>query len=253
MSSAPDLTSRLLRRERLIVAIGVALLALLSWWFVAADGGGMPADMAAQMPPFGALVLMWWLMMMAMMLPSAAPAILLYAKVREARNNGPGIAQSWIFLCGYIAVWLLFSIGAALAQRLSLGGSMALGNRYAEGALLVAAGAYQLSPLKSACIGACRSPAQFISRHWRPGWEGAIRLGLLHGIYCLGCCWLLMALLFIGGVMNLLWVVGLTLIVAIEKLVPRGVLIGRVAGVVLVGWGLVIAVTPALSRGLPFL
>lgn len=234
------------------MAAGVGLLALLSWWFVVA-GGGMPDSMAQRPPPFGALVLMWWLMMMAMMLPSAAPAILLYARVRQAWNDGPGIAQTWIFLCGYVAVWLLFSLGAALAQRLSTGGSMALDNRYAEAALLAAAGAYQLSPLKSACVGACRSPAQFISRHWRPGWDGAIRLGLMHGIYCLGCCWLLMALLFVGGVMNLLWVLGLTFIVAVEKLAPRGVLIGRVAGVVLVGCGLVIAVTAALSRGLPFL
>jgi predicted metal-binding membrane protein len=180
---------------------------------------------------------MWWLMMMAMMLPSAAPAILLYARVRQAWNDGPGIAQTWIFLCGYVAVWLLFSLGAALAQRLSTGGSMALDNRYAEAALLAAAGAYQLSPLKSACVGACRSPAQFISRHWRPGWDGAIRLGLMHGIYCLGCCWLLMALLFVGGVMNLLWVLGLTFIVAVEKLAPRGVLIGRIAGIALLAWG----------------
>jgi len=236
VSSAPDLTSRLLRRERLIVAIGVALLALLSWWFVAA-GAGMPDSMGAETPPFGALVLMWWLMMMAMMLPSAVPAILLYARVRQAWNNGPAIAQSWIFLCGYLLVWLLFSIGAAIAQRLSIGASMALDNRYAEGALLLAAGAYQLSPLKSACVGVCRSPAQFISRHWRPGWDGAIRLGLMHGVYCLGCCWLLMALLFVGGVMNLLWVVALTAIVAVEKLVPRGALFGRVAGVALIAWG----------------
>jgi predicted metal-binding membrane protein len=236
VSSAPDFTSRLLRRERLIVATGVALLAVLSWWFIVA-GGGMPDGMGGGTPPFGALVLMWWLMMMAMMLPSAVPAILLYARVRQAWNNGPAIAQSWIFLCGYLAVWLLFSIVAALTQCLSIGGLMALDNRYAEGALLLAAGAYQLSPVKSACIGVCRSPAQFISRHWRPGWDGAIRLGLLHGVYCLGCCWLLMALLFVGGVMNLLWVVGLTLIVAIEKLFPRGVLIGRIAGVALIAWG----------------
>jgi predicted metal-binding membrane protein len=115
---------------------------------------------------------------------------------------------------------------------------MAIENRYAEGALLMAAGAYQLSPLKSSCVRVCRSPAQFISLHWRRGWHGAMRLGVLHGLYCLGCCWLLMAVLFVGGIMNLLWVVGLTLIVAIEKLVPRGVLIGKAVGVGLFGWGL---------------
>lgn len=237
VSSAADLTSRLLRRERLIVVGGVALLALLGWWFVA-SGGAMADGMGAGAPPFEALVLMWWLMMMAMMLPSATPAILLYARVRQAWNDGPGIAHTWLFLSGYIAIWLLFSIAAAVAQLL-LCGSMALHNRYAEGALLVAAGAYQLSPLKSACVSACRSPAQFISSHWRPGWQGAIRLGVLHGLYCLGCCWLLMALLFVGGVMNLLWVVGLTLIVAIEKLAPRGELFGRAAGFALIVWGVV--------------
>jgi len=236
VSSAPDFTSRLLRRERLIVLVGVALLAVLSWWFVAA-GGGMADGMGAAAPPFCALVLMWWLMMMAMMLPSAIPAILLYARVRQAWNNGPAIAQSWIFLCGYVAVWLLFSIGAALAQRLSMGGLMALDNRYAKAALLIAAGAYQLSPLKSACVSVCRSPAQFISRHWRPGWDGAIRLGLMHGIYCVGCCWLLMALLFVVGVMNLLWVVALTAVVTIEKLVRNGALLGRAAGIGLLAWG----------------
>jgi predicted metal-binding membrane protein len=212
------------------------LLALLSWWFIA-SGGGMQADMTAGAPPFGAIVLMWWLMMMAMMLPSATPAILLYARVRQAWNNGPAVAHTWLFLCGYVAVWLLFSVGAALAQRLLTGASMAIGNRYAEGALLIAAGAYQLSPLKTSCVSSCRSPARFISSHWRPGWDGAIRLGLVHGIYCVGCCWLLMALLFVGGVMNLLWVVGLTLIVTVEKLLPRGALIGRAAGVALLVWG----------------
>lgn len=236
MSFAPDFTSRLLRRERLIILVGVVLLAVLSWWFVAA-GGGMPDGMGAPAAPFGALVLMWWLMMMAMMLPSAVPAILLYARVRQAWNNGPAIAQSWIFLFGYVAVWLLFSIGAALAQRLSMGGLMMLDNRYAKAAILIAAGGYQLSPLKTACVSVCRSPAQFISRHWRPGWDGAIRLGLMHGIYCVGCCWLLMALLFVVGVMNLLWVVALTVVVTIEKLVPKGALLGRSAGVGLLAWG----------------
>ena len=104
-------------------------------------------------------------------------------------------------------------------------------------AFLIAAGAYQLSPLKAACLRQCRSPAAFLSRHWRPGSGGAVRLGLLHGVYCLGCCWLLMALLFVGGVMNLLWVVTLTAIVAIEKLVPRGDWFGRAAGVAIIGWG----------------
>ena len=237
-SSAPDLTTRLLRRERLIVAGGLALLVLLCWWFVI-GGAGMPRGMAAmQTPPFGALVLMWWLMMLAMMLPSAAPAVLLYAQARQIRGRDVEIAASWIFLAGYLATWFVFSLIASFAQTLLTGPSMALDNRVLEAGVLIAAGVYQLTPLKSACLRECRSPAEFISRHWRPGWDGAAQLGLRHGLYCLGCCWTLMALLFVGGVMNLLWVVGLTLIVAAEKLAPRGEIIGRIAGAALVTWGL---------------
>jgi len=240
VSSAPDLISRALRHERAIVAGGVALLAALSWWLIARGAGvGHAGGMGGlHPPPLAALVLMWWLMMTAMMLPSAAPAILLYARVREQRKVMEAIAQSWVFLAGYLGVWLVFSIAAASMQRLLTGPSMALDNRAADGALLITAGVYQLSPLKSACLRQCRSPAAFLSRHWRPGWDGAARLGFLHGAYCVGCCWLLMALLFVGGVMNLLWVVALTLIVAVEKLVPHGPFLGRAAGAALVAWGL---------------
>ena len=227
-----------MRHERRVVAGGVALLVLLSWWYLF-DGTGMDTGMAAMAPPpFAALVVMWSLMMVAMMLPSAAPAVLLYARVREIRSRDSDIAQTWIFLAGYAAVWLLFSIVAAAAQQVLNGRSMALDVRITNGAMLLAAGLYQLSPLKNACVRQCRSPAQFISRHWQSGWEGAIRLGIRHGAYCVGCCWLLMALLFVGGVMNLLWIAGLTAIVAIEKLAPRGALFGRTIGVALAVWGL---------------
>jgi predicted metal-binding membrane protein len=187
--------------------------------------------------PVAALIVMWWLMMAAMMLPSAAPAILLYARVRDGRNGDVSIARTSVFLAGYLAIWLLFSVPAAFAQRLLTGPSMALDNRLAQCAVLIATGAYQVSPLKSSCVRQCRSPGQFISRHWRPGWQGALRLGLMHGAYCVGCCWMLMALLFVGGVMNILWVVALTVIVATEKLVPRGDWLGRAGGVALIGWG----------------
>jgi predicted metal-binding membrane protein len=236
-SSAPDLTTRLLRRERLIVAGGLALLVLLCWWFVI-GGAGMPQDMAAmQTPPFGALVLMWWLMMLAMMLPSAAPAVLLYARVRQMRGGDADIGATSIFLAGYLVAWLVFSVIAATAQTILTGPSMALDNRFMEAGVLLAAGLYQLSPLKAACLRECRTPAEFISRHWRPGWDGAVRLGLGHGFYCLGCCWVLMALLFVGGIMNLVWVVALAALVAVEKLGPFGSLIGRAAGPALIAWG----------------
>ena len=241
MSSAPpDLTRRFLRHERLVVAAGIALLVALSWWFLASGGGMEHAAAMATMhvPPLPALIVMWWLMMVAMMLPSAAPAILLYAKVREIRGGNAAIPQTWMFLGGYLAIWLLFSIAAAFAQYWLTGPSMAFDNRLAEGAVLVAAGLYQLSPLKSACLGECRSPAQFISRHWRQGWTGTLRLGLLHGAYCVGCCWALMLLLFVGGIMNLLWVVALAALVAAEKLVPHGLWLGRGVGVALILGGI---------------
>jgi predicted metal-binding membrane protein len=232
-SSAADLTSRLLRHERLAVAASVAALVAFSWWMLLSGAG-----MGMTPPPLGALVLMWWLMMVAMMLPSATPAILLYAKVREQRGAGGRVVQPWVFGLGYLSIWLLFSIVAAVAQRLAAGSAMTIDPRVG-GALLLAAGLYQLSPLKSACLGQCRSPAQFLSRHWRPGISGALRLGILHGAYCVGCCWMLMALLFVGGVMNLLWVVGLALIVAIEKLAPGGEWFGRASGVALIVWSVV--------------
>jgi predicted metal-binding membrane protein len=237
-SSAPDLTSRILRHERWVVAGSIALLIALSWWFLASGAGmGDAVAMPGMQPPLTALMLMWWLMMLAMMLPSAAPAILLYSRVRQVRGDDPQIAPTWLFLAAYLFVWLLFSVGAASLQHVLAGPSMALEQRSAAAILLIAAGAYQLSPLKAACLRECRSPAQFISRHWQPGIRGALRLGSLHGAYCLGCCWALMALLFVGGVMNFAWIAGLTVIVGIEKLASRGDLIGRAVGAGLIVWG----------------
>jgi predicted metal-binding membrane protein len=198
---------------------------------------GDAVAMPGMQPPLTALMLMWWLMMLAMMLPSAAPAILLYSRVRQVRGDDPQIAPTWLFFAAYLFVWLLFSVGAASLQHVLAGPSMALEQRSAAAILLIAAGAYQLSPLKAACLRECRSPAQFISRHWQPGIRGALRLGSLHGAYCLGCCWALMALLFVGGVMNFAWIAGLTVIVGIEKLASRGDLIGRAVGAGLIVWG----------------
>jgi predicted metal-binding membrane protein len=237
VSSAADLASRLLRRERLVVGGSIALLVALSWVFLM-RGAGMPNSMALMPPPLIALVAMWWLMMLAMMLPSAAPAILLYARLREQRGAGGAVVQPWVFGFGYLAVWLLFAMVAATVQLLLARATMSFSDPRLASALLVAAGLYQLSPLKSACLRQCRSPAEFLSRNWRPGAVGAMRLGVLHGAYCVGCCWMLMALLFVGGVMNFAWIAALTLIVGIEKLVPRGDLIARAAGVALIAWGI---------------
>jgi predicted metal-binding membrane protein len=238
VSSAPDLTSRLLRHDRLLVAGGLVLLITLSWAYLA-TGAGM-AD-AMQMdgmapPPLLALVLMWWIMMAAMMLPSAAPTILLYARVRAQRGS-EGIAAPWLFLVGYLLIWLVFSVSAAAVQRAVAGPAMTIVDARAAGLLLVAVGIYQLTPLKSACLRQCQSPAAFLSRYWRAGPVGALRLGVIHGAYCVGCCWLLMALLFVGGVMNFAWIAAIAVIVGMEKLAPHGEWLGRAAGIGLVLWG----------------
>ena len=245
MSSAPDLTGTLLRRERLIVGAGIGLLAALSWWFLA-SGAGMDGPAVAAMgmpgirqPPFCALVLMWWLMMLAMMLPSASPAILLYSRVRGQRGGEGAVVHPAVFAGGYGVVWLGFSVVAAAFQLFIATPAMTLADPQLASAFLIAAGLYQLSPFKSTCLSQCQSPARFLSTHWRRGALGAARLGVLHGAWCVGCCWMLMALLFVGGVMNLAWIVVVALIVGSEKLLPGGRLIGRIAGIGLIAWGTV--------------
>ena len=200
-------------------------------------------NMEGMTPPPGwpLIAAMWAVMMVAMMLPSAAPAILLYATVHRHSMGAVDTPPTAAFMSGYLFCWIGFAmLAAALQLAFASPMSMALDNRAASAALLIAAGLYQLSPLKDACLSRCRSPAEFITRHYRPGAWGAARLGLLHGAYCVGCCWLLMALLFAGGVMNLLWVAALTLLVAAEKLLPGGQWIARIAGVALIAWGAIL-------------
>jgi predicted metal-binding membrane protein len=245
VSSAPDLASTLLRHERLLVAGGVLLLAALCWSYLWTGAGmnTMPGIAGMDPPSFAAVVLMWWLMMGAMMLPAAAPAVLLVAQVRRHRaSSGPALPAPWTFLAGYALAWLAFSIAAAAVQRLIAGPDMRLNDATWTGILLACVGAYQLSPLKGACLSHCRSPAMFFSRHWRAGPLGAVRLGAMHGVYCVGCCWLLMALLFAGGVMNLALVALLTAIVSAEKLLPNGPMVARVSGAVLIAGGAGLAI-----------
>jgi predicted metal-binding membrane protein len=221
---------------------------------------GVMRDMAmaamapmAWTPGYAVLMLfMWWIMMMAMMLPSAAPMILLFAMVnRKQREKGAPYVPTAIFAAGYVLVWGAFSLAAVAAQwgleRSGLVSSMMVSTSLLLGAgLLIAAGIYQLTPLKHACLRHCRSPIFFISHHWRPGELGALRMGLEHGAFCTGCCWFLMALLFYGGVMNLFWIVGLAVFVLLEKTIPAGHWLGRITGVLLITWGgaLILVVAP---------
>ena len=201
---------------------------------------GMPTSPAAALLN---LFAMWVAMMAGMMLPSAAPTILLFrAMARQRRASGrPGLSVS-AFIGGYLAVWTGFSALAALAQTRAHSALLDLtgvshGAALLAGAMLLVTGVYQWTPVKTACLTHCRSPLGHFTAHWREDTLGAFRMGGEHGTICLGCCWLLMALLFVGGVMNPLWVGGLALLVLLEKVIPRGDLLGRLAGVGMVVWG----------------
>lgn len=185
---------------------------------------------------FGLRLIMWAVMMVAMMVPTAAPMILVYAAVaRKAAAQHSPLAPAFVFVAGYIAIWTVFSLVATMAQyvldRGALLSPMMVSTSAVLGAaLLIAAGIYQFTPVKGACLQKCRAPAEFIAQYWRSGTLGGFRMGLRHGAYCVGCCWILMGLMFVGGAMNLLWMAGIAIFVLLEKTVPFGRLSGRIAG-----------------------
>jgi predicted metal-binding membrane protein len=186
---------------------------------------------------------MWWVMMVGMMLPSVAPVILTFATVnRNRRARGEPYVPSALFVAGYLMVWGGFSLAATLAQEaleranLLSPMDMTTNSQLLGGLLFLAAGLYQFTPVKLACLRLCRSPLDFVINHWRDGPGGALRMGLTHGLHCLGCCWILMLLLFVGGAMNLLWVAILAGVVLIEKL-TTGPWIGRAGGMLLAAYG----------------
>jgi predicted metal-binding membrane protein len=249
----PRLWRLLCERERTLAIVGLAVVAAGAWaWLLAgagldaSDGTGMnPAMVMAPRPwsPGHALlvVAMWWAMMAAMMLPGAAPTILLYDRVVSKQPSGRPVHTAW-FAAGYLLVWGGFSLAAAVLHwALDQGGWLTMGKGSAStalgGVLLIGAGLWQLTPLKHACLAHCRGPLHFLAHRWRHGGRGALRMGVEHGAYCLGCCWVLMGLLFYGGVMSVAWIGGLALYVLIEKLTPAGHWIGTVTGMALIAWG----------------
>jgi predicted metal-binding membrane protein len=262
-----SLTERLLRRDRWIVLGGLTAITLLSWVYILTGAGtGMSAKSMTRawlfphrmtaMPfhPAGwtltywiIMLLMWWVMMIAMMTPSAAPMILLYARAMRyaqgAGQLGNGVVPAAAFASGYLLTWFGFSLFATLLQRgLEVSGGisamwMASTNAGLSAIILILAGIYQLSPWKHRCLSHCRNPAEFLTHHRRSGRLGAVRMGMEHGAFCVGCCWVLMALLFVGGIMNVLWIAVLGIVVLLEKLAPRGPWFARVTGIVLLGWG----------------
>ena len=230
-----------LRRDRLVVALSLAGVVALAWLYLWHQAASMHAGDHSGM---AMAIAMWVVMMAGMMLPSAAPTILFYgAMVRKHAERGSVLPAVWIFVSGYLLVWAGFSLAAAMLQAALehaglLTSMMASASKRLSGALLVAAGVYQLTPLKNLCLRKCRNPVQFFMTHWRPGAAGALRMGMTQGAYCVGCCWMLMLLLFAAGVMNLAWVALIAVFVLLEKLLPAGRLTSRIAGAALVVLGL---------------
>lgn len=241
-----------LRRDRIVVLTALAAIVALAWIYLirieagmemgGMDMHGMAGSAFAPWPAGQFLVtfLMWAVMMIGMMVPSAAPMILLYARVgRQAESKGRPFAASGWFASGYLLAWSLFAAIATLLQwgleqAALLTPMMRSASALFGGLLLIAAGLYQWAPLKDACLSQCQSPLHFIQRHggFRAEPPGAMAMGLRHGAYCIGCCWGLMILLFVGGVMNLIWVAALAALVLAEKLVPQGRLVARAAGAI---------------------
>ena len=241
-----------LKRDRVVIIVSLVMVTAIAWIYtvnLARDMMGtdiemsMPHTRAWGARDFALTFVMWTVMQVAMMTPSAAPMILMFAKFGRQRRAQQGILPAtWVFLSGYLIVWAGFSAVATLVQwglsaTALLSPMMASASPVLGGGLLIAAGVFQFTPLKHACLDHCRSPLGFFMTEWREGMRGVLTMGLRHGIFCVGCCWLLMALMFVAGVMNLLWAAALTAYVLVEKIAPAGRLVSRAAGLLAIGWG----------------
>ena len=268
MQTAPmrrTLLEVVLRRDKYIVLGGLTAITLVAWGYLVYLSPGMSKMdslgewNAMAMPGIGVgfgpvqmvlIFLMWAVMMVGMMVPSAAPMILTFANInRRRREHGNPYVPTAVFLSGYLLIWAGFSLAATVAQIalvLAIFSSYSVDSSLIGGVLLLAAGAFQLSPLKSVCLRHCRTTMGFITNDWREGLRGALLMGLHHGAYCLGCCWALMGLLFLLGVMNLLWIATLAAFVLLEKVAPAGQWIGRAAGIGLIAWGVWMLATALL-------
>jgi predicted metal-binding membrane protein len=243
----------LLKRDRAIVVAGLGVLSALSWAYLAyrawamhhslGSGVAMPQTEGWSAANLSLVFVMWSVMMVAMMVPSAAPMILTFSAVQRRQGGRAGsLAATTTFVLGYLAIWTAYSAAATLVQW-GLNSSALLSSRMghlgplAGGMVLLLAGIFQLTPLKHACLRHCRTPLGFLLSDWREGGWGAFVMGLEQGSYCAGCCWALMAIMFVTGVMNVLWMALLAAFVLIEKVLPGGDWVGSATGLVLGGWG----------------
>jgi predicted metal-binding membrane protein len=250
----------LVRRDRVVITSCIVLITALAWAYLVhlhsqMSSSEVPETMMAKMgmvinAPWGApdvffTFLMWAVMMIGMMSATATPVLLLFSGMHGQQGERGAPFTVLLFGLGYITVWLGFSASAALAQwglhqGALLSSSMAAASPRLAGAILIAAGAYQLTPAKGACLRQCQSPLGFLLSNWRDGASGALQMGLRHGVYCLGCCWALMCVLFAVGVMNLAWVAALTAFILVEKFGRTGALVSRVGGVVMIAFGVLV-------------
>jgi predicted metal-binding membrane protein len=238
--------------DRAAIVAALAAVTVIAWFYtwrqVRAMTGVEDMAMPSEFGPWTMSdvvlnVAIWWVMMIGMMVPSATPMILIFSAVNRSRRARDGaFVPTAVFATGYLIAWAAFALAASLAEwgleqaALISPATQRVVPTLGAG-IVIAAGLYQLTPLKNACLAHCRSPLDFVLNHWREGATGAVRMGLDHGFYCLGCCWVLMAVLFAVGVMNLLWMAVLTAFVLIEKLFPAGQWITRVSGLLLLGFG----------------
>jgi predicted metal-binding membrane protein len=262
--AAPSVPSAALapRRDRLLIWGCILLVTVLAWAYLihlaGLMGSPMDADAMAKMGmPMGRswtatdafyTWVMWSVMMIGMMAASALPVLLLFAGVQARRVDGGRSLAVLSFGLGYLSIWVGFSACATIAQwglhqGALMNHSLATSSTAVGGAILVAAGLYQMSPLKGRCLSQCQSPLGFLMSHWRDGSRGAFTMGMRHGTFCLGCCWALMGVLFVVGVMNLLWVAALTVVVLIEKIGPAGFRLARTGGAVMIVLGVVMITT----------
>jgi predicted metal-binding membrane protein len=252
----PSLVPAPSRRDRAIIASCIALITALAWAYLVhlnrhmtspSEGTMMPAMGMVMNQPWGAgdlllTFVMWAVMMVGMMAAPALPVLLLFAGMHARRVDRGGAPAVPSFGLGYLIVWLAFSACATAAQwalheGALLSATMATSSTPVAGGILIAVGAYQLTPLKTGCLSRCQSPLGFLMSNWRDGASGAFLMGVRHGAFCLGCCWALMAVLFVVGVMNLAWVGVLTLFILAEKIGPTGVRVSRAGGAILIALG----------------
>ncbi len=249
---------RLPTRDRVVIWAGILAVTAIAWidlaWMPMAEMGTAAGGAVGMMMPMGhqwtateiwLTFWMWAVMMVAMMLPTVSPTLMMYARIARSRDAGAAATRRvWFFAAGYLTVWTVFSVGATALQygldRTGIIDRSLTTTPVAGAILLIAAGLYQLTPLKNACMVNCRSPIGFFMTEWRDGAMGAWRMGIKNGTSCVGCCWMLMVLLFVAGAMNLAWVAAITVFVLLEKVAPFGRAIATIAGILLVASGIAV-------------